>query len=125
MPYTGPDRRRSPRKETKLDVDFSLFIKDAVTKKYSNDFEYTLDHSSTANMGGGGLCLFTKEQLKIGTKVLVLIEIPLQDDLAVAVSTVIWSKQKDNEGPFRAGLEYDLVKPQDKEKINSYLERQE
>jgi Tfp pilus assembly protein PilZ len=110
--YEG-DRRKSPRREAVFDVDYSFFI--------GGEGKPLLENVVSANIGGGGLCVLTRDSWPVGAKVLVIVEIPRQQELVNAITRVVWAKELGN-GRYRAGLEYTFITREDRNRLEHWLE---
>lgn len=81
----------------------------------------------TKNIGGGGLCVFLKERLPVGTPLEVQITLPGREKPAVFTAEVIWCEESEMVGSPRreraihAGVRFVFIHPTDQDAIMQHV----
>lgn len=75
----------------------------------------------TRNISGGGLCLITKQALKAGTKVFLVIELDKTSLISVAGEVVRSEKQNDDTPFYVVGVKYEDIIERDRSQIIKFI----
>ncbi len=105
---TGSEQRTHPRIECAVPVD------------YFSPRDMEMGHS-VANLSSGGACIHTDHPVVVGTKVLLVIELPDMDGATIEVDgEVAWSTP---EGPGEMGVRFEYIAPESRALLERYLRR--
>ena len=92
----------------------------AVPVDYFSPRDMEMGHS-VANLSAGGACIRTDHPVVVGTKVLLVIELPDMDGATIEVDgEVAWST---TEGPGEMGVRFEYMAPEYRELLAHYLGR--
>jgi len=102
--YTDSERRRFRREKIELKVGISS------EGKYR---EAKLDYTVSKDLSGMGVGLFTKDKLKVDSKLFILVEVPSRGVPLKLKGKVTWSRRADkgDRFPYRAGIKFQGIKP--------------
>jgi uncharacterized protein (TIGR02266 family) len=104
----GSEQRTHPRIECAVPVD------------YFSPRDMEMGHS-VANLSHGGACIRTDHPVTVGTKVLLVIELPDMDGATIEIDgEVAWSTP---DGPGEMGVRFEFVAPESRELLERYLRR--
>ena len=107
--HSGQERRKTPRRKANLGVKYILHVD--LSKEGKVEFNAT----TSADIGGGGLCMYTDSRYLVGTKVLLVISFPELQEAIVADARVVHAVRV-NEGKsreYKIGLQYLDMKEKD------------
>ena len=117
-PYTGQERRKTPRKEERLKIEYALG--DDLEIKGLRKLRFT--HS--ANIGGGGLCIYVNDNIdfKEGSQLYMIINLPEQKKIFTFVQIVYLNPAEEEGYRYRIGFRYLDIMEGDKKAIMDLLE---
>lgn len=115
--YTGPERRKMPRRKTK--AEYVLHI-DLVGEE-----AFKIDKAHSADIGGGGLSLYSdiSAPLKLGKAVYLIIKLPKRKEEIFALSKVMYIDRID-QGPgrkFKIGFQFLIIDEEDKKVVMDFV----
>ena len=109
------ERRRFVRLDTRLPITYRVL---PTTQAIP---------SATADIGGGGVCLFLNEVVKPGSQLQVDIKLPDRERSVAFTGEVVWCEQYETIGrtvrqqSIEAGVKFLLIDPKDRQAIMDYV----
>ena len=104
----GSDRRKSPRSEAVIPVDYSA------VDVFFSEF--------TTNINEGGMFVVTDQPHPVETLVTLRFRLPGGEEPCEVVGRVVWVRhQADDEGPRGMGIEFETLDDQTRRRINDLV----
>ena len=109
------ERRRFVRLDTRLPVSYQVLPSEP------------RQTSISADLSGGGMCLFVNEPLKLGTPLRVTISLPDRDRPIAFTAEVVWCEAYEMIGKtqrsrsIEAGVKFLQIAPEDQQAIMRYV----
>lgn len=109
------ERRQFVRLDTTLPVTYRVLP------------SHTLQETNTKNVSGGGVCVFLKGRLPVGTPLEVQITLPGRATPATFTAEVIWCEEFEvvggakHERAIHAGVRFVFIHPKDREAIMQHV----
>lgn len=106
------ERRKYTRKLIKLDVVYDM----------STDQRWL--ESQARDIGGGGICLITKDAIPIGKSFDIKFSIPDKEKPIKVIGKVMWNEKAENESEsiFYNGIKFINIHKDDRELIMKFVE---
>jgi c-di-GMP-binding flagellar brake protein YcgR len=118
--YSGPERRKSPRKKAKFETEYIFWID--LSKKHTT---FRIDRPDSVDISEGGLCVYSdiKNPIKIGEKVYLRLKLPEKTENIFALAQVAYIKQTGvGVGrKFRMGFKFLAIDEKDKKMIMNFV----
>ena len=109
------ERRRFVRLDTRLDVSYAV------------QPAGTVQHTSSKDIGGGGICLFADHVLEPGTCLKVSMKLPGRERPITFTAEVVWSElyeiigKTERQRAVEVGVRFLDIAPQDHEAIMQHV----
>lgn len=115
--YTGPERRKSPRKEESVKIEYVL--EDDLETKELNKTRVTYSR----NIGGGGLCIYLNEDIdfNVGTQMYMIINLPEKKKVFIFVQVVYVNPVKGKGYKYMVGVRYINISDEDRKVIMDFV----
>lgn len=114
------DRRKHPRLHVYHLVKYKVI---------SGDTEGRTILASLADIGGGGICLRSQENLAIGSLVQISINMPQLAQPVTSIAKVVWSKKIRSADMYESGLQFvdieDMLRNQITSRVDDVYKKDE
>ncbi|MFQ5900663.1 MAG: PilZ domain-containing protein [Thermodesulfobacteriota bacterium] len=108
--YQGKDRRKDRRVTLNVSVDY-------ISRDGSKE---GLIESTSMNISINGMCVEVKEELPIGTEVVLSFNLPNEPKRVWVMGKVRWSMRSEN-NRYIAGVLFEAIDMESKEMINRFI----
>lgn len=114
------ERRRFKRVEKRLQVSYKIVsLPDEISEIKKQAGKKTVD---SANISCGGIQLIDEEKLE--PEYILRLEFAAADEKKIITFAEIkWTAKDENEGKYRTGIEFLVLKEEDKQAIESLIEK--
>lgn len=107
------ERRKHPRIEIELDIDYISFDEDSA-------HEESFQSSTTKNISEGGFCYYSKQEVNVGKKIRFFLELP--SGPIYGIGLIVYSIREKDELDWMTGVAIEYVNTEDKQQLTQYIQ---
>ena len=109
------ERRQFVRLDTRLEITCTVLSSGSAQK------------TTSKNIGGGGICLFTEQALDPGTRLQVAMKLPDREQPVNFIAEIVWSEpyevigKTERQRAVESGVRFVEISPQDRDAVMRHV----